>query len=151
MLQIDDWFIEKKYDFISALNLLDRCDKPLELLNQIKLSLKPDGRFLLALVLPFSPFVESGILIISFYYIFRFVSIVALFFFCEGSPDHVPKEELRIRGKSFEEQVWSIIEDIFIPAGFGVVSWSRVPYLCEGDLAQSYYWLDDVVFVLKVT
>lgn len=63
LLPLDDWFKEKEYDFISALNLLDRCDKPLELLNYIKSSLKPDGRFLLALVLPFAPFVEAGLLI----------------------------------------------------------------------------------------
>lgn len=49
-----------KYDVISCLNLLDRCNTPLELLQQIKTALAPDGRVLLALVLPFSAFVESG-------------------------------------------------------------------------------------------
>lgn len=66
-----------------------------------------------------------------------------------GSRDHKPKELLPINGAFFEHQVRSLVEDVIVPAGFEVVSWSRVPYLCEGDLQQSYYWLDDVVFVLK--
>ena len=32
-----------------------------------------------------------------------------------------------------------------------VVRWSRLPYLCEGDLEQAFYWLSDAVFVLKPT
>lgn len=68
-----------------------------------------------------------------------------------GSRDHKPKELLPIAGDLFEEQVRSLVEDVLTPAGFEVVSWSRVPYLCEGDLQQSYYWLDDSIFVLKTT
>lgn len=56
---------------------------------------------------------------------------------------------LPINGTCFEEQVKSVVDDVLTPAHFEVVSWSRVPYLCEGDLEQSYYWLDDVIFVLK--
>lgn len=60
LLDIDDWYVEMKYDVISCLNLIDRCDRPLDLLNKIRASLKPDGRLLLAVVLPFSPYVETG-------------------------------------------------------------------------------------------
>lgn len=60
VLSIEGWQQHKKYDVIACLNLLDRCDKPLELLGEIKNSLADNGRVLLALVLPFSPFVESG-------------------------------------------------------------------------------------------
>lgn len=45
---------------ISCLNLLDRCDLPLDLLEQMRSSVKPDGLVLLAVVLPFSAYLESG-------------------------------------------------------------------------------------------
>ncbi|KAJ8924886.1 hypothetical protein NQ315_001041 [Exocentrus adspersus] len=125
LLDIDNWYLDRQYEVISCLNLIDRCDTPLQLLNQIKASLLPNGKVLLAVVLPFSAYVESG------------------------APHHKPKELLPITGSCFEEQVRSVVDDVLTPAGFEVESWSRVPYLCEGDLHQSYYWLDDVIFVLK--
>lgn len=67
-----------------------------------------------------------------------------------GARDHKPQELLPIVGSSFEEQVKSLVDDVLKPLGLDVISWSRVPYLCEGDLQQSYYWLDDVVMLLKV-
>ncbi|CAG9855682.1 unnamed protein product [Phyllotreta striolata] len=126
VLEIDNWHVDRKYDFISCLNLIDRCDTPLELLQQIRHSLNPNGVVLLAVVLPFSAYVEYG------------------------SPDHKPKELLPIKGPDFEQQVESVVRDVLNPNGFEVISWSRVPYLCEGDLQQSYYWLDDAIFLLRL-
>ena len=62
VLGIDDWHMKKqKYDVISCLNLLDRCDKPLTILRNIKKALNPvKGKVILALVLPFRPYVEYG-------------------------------------------------------------------------------------------
>ncbi|KAF4517674.1 hypothetical protein B566_EDAN004968 [Ephemera danica] len=65
-----------------------------------------------------------------------------------GQPDHRPEEYLPISGEGFEAQVSSAFE-VFSDAGFEVERWTRVPYLCEGDLGQSFYWLDDAVFVLS--
>ncbi|KAL0617722.1 Methyltransferase-like protein 9 [Plecturocebus cupreus] len=49
-----------QYDVISCLNLLDRCDQPLTLLKDIRSVLEPTrGRVILALVLPFHPYVEN--------------------------------------------------------------------------------------------
>ncbi|XP_021092971.1 methyltransferase-like protein 9 isoform X3 [Heterocephalus glaber] len=51
-----------QYDVISCLNLLDRCDQPLTLLKDIRSVLEPTrGRVILALVLPFHPYVENGV------------------------------------------------------------------------------------------
>lgn len=61
----------------------------------------------------------------------------------------MPKELLPVKGSCFEEQVQSLMEDVLRPAGFDILSWSRIPYLCEGDLRQSYYWLNDVIMILK--
>lgn len=62
----------------------------------------------------------------------------------------VPEQRLPIVGETFEEQVCSAILDVFEPFGFDVLCWTKLPYLCEGDLSQDYYWLHDAVFILSV-
>ncbi|KAG9267776.1 methyltransferase-like protein 9 [Astyanax mexicanus] len=129
VLAIDEW--QKtgfQYDLISCLNLLDRCDDPLELLGDIKKALVPgSGRMILAVVLPFHPYVEIG---------GRWVR---------------PKEQLHVKGKTWEEQVTNLSEEVFQKIGFEVEAVTRLPYLCEGDMNQDYYVLDDAVFVLRAS
>ncbi|KAG5873780.1 hypothetical protein JTB14_022209 [Gonioctena quinquepunctata] len=74
ILEIDSWHLNRKFDVISCLNLLDRCEEPRKLLSQMRASLNPDGKILMAIVLPFSAYVESG------------------------TPDNKPKEMLPING-----------------------------------------------------
>ena len=59
-LGIDEWHSNgRHYDVISCLNLLDRCDKPLTLLRHVRESLRPgSGRAVVAMVLPYKPYVE---------------------------------------------------------------------------------------------
>ncbi|KAI1294674.1 Protein-L-histidine N-pros-methyltransferase [Halotydeus destructor] len=130
VLDIDKWTDEPgNYDLISCLNLLDRCDKPLTIISQIKSKLKPGGRILLALVLPFSQYVEhSG-----------------------TSGNNKPSEVINITGSTFEEQLVTLSANVLKPNGLEVVRWTRLPYLCEGDLDLSFYWLHDVVMLLKQT
>ncbi|KAM4623419.1 protein-L-histidine N-pros-methyltransferase isoform 2-T2 [Polymixia lowei] len=127
LLGLDEWEqMEFKYDLISCLNLLDRCDNPLDLLRGIRRSLVPGtGRVILAVVLPFQPYVEIG-----------------------GRWQR-PKEHLRVKGKTWEEQVTILSNDVFQGVGFEVEAVTRLPYLCEGDMYKDYYVLDDAVFVLK--
>lgn len=33
--------------------------------------------------------------------------------------------------------------------GFKVEAWTKAPYLCEGDIRQSFYWLIDIVVVVS--
>ncbi|XP_009975484.1 PREDICTED: methyltransferase-like protein 9 [Tauraco erythrolophus] len=114
-----------QYDVISCLNLLDRCDQPLTVLKDIRSVLEPTrGRVILALVLPFHPYVENG-----------------------GKWEK-PSEVLEIKGHTWEEQVNSLPE-VFRKAGFAIEAFTRLPYLCEGDMYNDYYVLDDAVFVLK--
>lgn len=68
-----------------------------------------------------------------------------------GNKSHVPSQVLDIDGPTFESQVATVIKNVLEPLGYEVLKWTKLPYLCEGDLRQSYYWLDDVVFVLKVS
>lgn len=50
----------QSFDCISCLNVLDRCNKPITMLNGFRDLLNPEGVLVLAVVLPFCPFVESG-------------------------------------------------------------------------------------------
>ena len=123
--EIEEW-ATRKYDAIACLNLLDRCEKPLTLLRQIKSALKPGGFVVVALVLPFKPFVEFG----------------------SKELRHRPVEKLPIHGETFEDQIPSVVK-LFQEEGFRLKSWSRVPYLCEGDMSHSVYVLNDALFVFQ--
>ncbi|XP_060592836.1 protein-L-histidine N-pros-methyltransferase-like [Ruditapes philippinarum] len=128
VLDVDSWDDGSlTFDLVACLNLLDRCDKPLSILHSIKKVLKPGGRVIVAAVLPFKPYVEFG------------------------PSDNMPTEEIMVMGRTFEEQSTSFVKDVFEPAGFELVKFSRVPYLCEGDLESSFYVLHDALFVLKLS
>ena len=90
--------------------------------------LKANGLVLVALAWPFRPYVE---------------------FSSDG--DHQPEQLLDIRGQSLEDQASSMMEIVLKPIGFRVVSWSRLPYLCEGDLERTFYHLNDMIFALKLS
>jgi len=124
VMDINEWQ-NSRFDFISVLNLLDRVDNPTKLLNDVRLSLNPNGTVLLAIVLPYSPWVE------------------------QGSKFEEPSETLAISGKSAEQQIENLIYNVLEPAGFRVVRFTKLPYLCEGDLYDDYFLLFDYVFVLK--
>ncbi|CAE7628410.1 METTL9 [Symbiodinium sp. CCMP2456] len=49
------------FDCIALMNVLDRCSRPRSLLQELRRRLTPPGRLLIAVVLPFRPFVEHGI------------------------------------------------------------------------------------------
>ncbi|XP_034937903.1 methyltransferase-like protein 9 [Chelonus insularis] len=126
VLDVDKWYKTGPFNVILCLNLLDRCDRPNTLLRLLKESLAPGGRLVVALVLPFSPYVEVG-----------------------ERGDHKPAEYLPVKGKGLEGQIAGLIDRVFSPLGLKCLAWSKLPYLCEGDLGQAYYFLDDVIFVLK--
>ena len=62
ILGVDEWHHgDRQYDVISCMNLLDRCDKPMTLLRNIRQVLKSNtGILLLAVVVPYKPYVEFG-------------------------------------------------------------------------------------------
>lgn len=49
---------------------------------------------------------------------------------------------------SFDQEAKSFFEQLEM-AGFQIEAWTKAPYLCEGDLRQSFYWLVDIVVVLS--
>lgn len=120
------------FDVVSCMNLLDRCDFPAEMLRDAaRLARRGTGRVLLAVVLPFSEFVE------------------------EGAGRRAPRGALPMRGArcsdgvSLEASLTALVERVLIPLGLEVERLSRVPYLCRGDSVQPFYVLSDALLVLK--
>ncbi|XP_050324856.1 protein-L-histidine N-pros-methyltransferase [Bactrocera neohumeralis] len=114
---------------ISCLNVLDRCIDPIDLLEDIYKALAPNGRVILALVLPYVHYVEMN-------------------------SSHMPLRPLlkhwpeRSQQLSFEAEAVEFFQ-LLESMGFRVEAWTKAPYLCEGDLRQSFYWLVDIVVVLS--
>lgn len=116
---------EPPYDAIACLNVLDRCDRPLTLLGNLRAGLTDRGLLLLALVLPYQPFVYDG-----------------------GSSVE-PTERLPLTGSDWEACVGELCERVIEPLGLEVEVITRVPYLSGGDARRPLYELDDVVLVCR--
>lgn len=99
----------------------------MHVVRQITENLRQDGVLIIALVLPYEPFVEN-----------RFMQ-------------SKPSEELPVDNGSWELGVSSLWERVLVPLGYTSLAVSRVPYLCEGDMSTDYYALEDAIFVLKRT
>lgn len=125
-LDVDSW-INRSYNVISCLNVLDRCHEPMKLLQDIYNCLSSfGGTVLIALVLPYNGSVE------------------------EGQIWQPQRDPLPIKGISFEDQLSSFIVDILEPLGFELNLATKVPYLCTGDLHSKYYSLSDCLLSLNV-
>ena len=72
-----------------------------------------------------------------------------LYLYLSGTTFRDPSQLLPICGKTIEQQIVSLHDNVFKPAKFDVVSFTRLPYLCEGDLNTDFFVLNDIVFVLK--
>ena len=117
---------DRKFDCIALLNLVDRCAKPISLLNDAKKKLNPGGVIIIALVIPFNPWVET-------------------------SNGYVkPDEKMRIKADSFEETASNFAETVLTPNGFQVKAFSKIPYFSQGDYYRELYALTDSIWVVKV-
>jgi SAM-dependent methyltransferase len=120
------------YDVVSLLNLLDRADAPLALLCDAARLVRPGGRVLVALVLPFGEFVEDG---------------------ARRRAPRAPLEGMRGArcgdGASFEASLAAFVERVLPRAGLAVEALARAPYLCRGDARRPFYVLSDAILVLR--
>jgi 2-polyprenyl-3-methyl-5-hydroxy-6-metoxy-1,4-benzoquinol methylase len=145
-----------KFDVISCLNLLDRCENPITLLNKIRNALKPDGRLVVALVLPFKPYVEYNSGHKPKEYLFdtnkasknETTSIVD----CDlaSATDKSSGTCSQRKMSKLNEQIKYLLDHVFEPNGFELVKFTKLPYLCEGNMQQSYYYMLDYVFIFKL-
>jgi hypothetical protein len=114
--------IEGEFELVSCLNVLDRCDRPLGILEKI---LKVKKKYvLISIVLPYR----------GFYH--------------DGNNKRPQLETLIEYYKNWEENV-NILCKIFTEMGFIVKKISRVPYLSEGNRNKEMYFLDTAVFILS--
>jgi SAM-dependent methyltransferase len=148
LLPVDKWAQSGSYDLICALNLLDRHHDPMQLLSDIhRLALESGGGslVLLSLVLPVKQFVEfapsnGSVGTTAAQSIFVFTNFKKKTFLgfpifykgnllapncCEGYGHNL-----------FEAQASALVRDVFEPTGFQLLRWTKLPYLCEGDLAR---------------
>lgn len=44
--------------------------------------------------------------------------------------------QLNVTGVKFEDHVNNLVTNTFLPAGFQLIRWTKLPYLCEGDFVQ---------------
>uniref|UniRef100_A0A7S0EUT0 Methyltransferase domain-containing protein n=1 Tax=Hanusia phi TaxID=3032 RepID=A0A7S0EUT0_9CRYP len=122
-------FPSNRYDVVMCFNVLDRCSCPQDLIFDMhRLAVQETGRIILAVALPFRPYVECGPM----------------------GKKCPPEQDLKLNSRaSWEEAVNEFVEKILTPNKLEVLSFSRVPYLCQGDVDSPYYVLDDAVFVLR--
>ena len=118
------------FDAVSLLNVLDRCQRPRQLLRHCLQALAPGGVFVVALALPYRPFYFAG----------------------PATPEPLERLECEpstARGEAaWEDVARRFIERDLLPLGLELESFARAPYLSAGDTARSLYELDDVVVVL---
>lgn len=111
---------------ISLLNVLDRCPEPRTMLESIyKMMIPGHTQLLVALVLPFGPFVETP------------------------NGRVAPTERLPIAPNCcWETAVASLLANVLTPMGFEVERIARVPYLDQCPQC-GIFELDDVLLVLR--
>ncbi|CAI2356805.1 unnamed protein product [Caenorhabditis sp. 36 PRJEB53466] len=117
-----------KFDLITAFNLLDRHYSPSKLLQDLwNVAHRSNCNVIVSLVLPVSHYVE----------------------FNPNGTSTRPENFLNVQGRLYADHVHQMIINVFTPANFEVVRWTRLPYLCEGDMRYPAYYLPDAVFLLK--
>ncbi|CCD68816.1 DREV methyltransferase [Caenorhabditis elegans] len=117
-----------KFDLVTAFNLLDRHYSPGKLLNDLwNVARRSNCNVIVSLVLPVSHYVE----------------------FNPNGRSTRPDNYLNVAGRTYADHVHHMIVNVFKPANFEVLRWTRLPYLCEGDMNNSAYYLPDAIFLLK--
>ena len=128
------------YEIVSLLNVLDRVDDPLSLLELSATLLHPtNGIMLIAIVLPICPYVYTST-------------------DKDATGGHLPTNPLKVMPSAqcharpeptFEFAAAAFAAAAVEPAGLEVVAWTRLPYLSSGDVLKTHYSLDVALFVLK--
>lgn len=119
---------KKKWKMISMLNLLDRAGNPDDFLANATEAIDDDGFLFIAIVLPFSPYVERG-----------------------GTGDSKPIDDVshyQCKSRSYPDQLKCFVSAVE-KWNFELKRWSTVPYLCEGDRTTAYYTLRDTLLLFQ--
>lgn len=117
----------RRFDVVTLLNVIDRTQRPITLLERCRDLLAPGGRLVLATPLPLSPHVHVGSRTVD------------------------PEELLPREKRSFEHAANVLVSVAFRGLGLTVERWCRAPYLSRGDGRVPAYVLDDAIFVLRAS
>ena len=112
------------YDLVTALNVLDRCERPVTLLHRLADLVGPGGHLVVSVPLPYRP---------CWY---------------QGPALAAPRERLPIVGDEFATQCHALARGVGA-AGLTVVRLARAPYLSGGDRRRSLYELDCALVVAR--
>ena len=165
---------DRRWDVVACLNVLDRCSRPLDLMSDLYRLTEPHrGRVLLAVVLPFRPFVETGAMgrrqapeqrlpvrngcleclprvSLDSLVCERFCLVSIISNLTPSNPGGLVVACAQLDAhSSWEQSVNEISSRVIRPAGFRILRVSRAPYLCQGDTGSAFYALDDALFVLS--
>jgi hypothetical protein len=128
---LDEEIMATKFDVITCFNVMDRCSKPISMLRSMRKILEnsgPDAILILAVVFPFSPYVEDG----------------------TGTREPEEKIDLKLGHRpSWEASVNAFKERVLDNVGLTIRAVSKVPYVSEGDYNKDWYTITDAIFVLS--
>lgn len=117
----EPWPLRERFDVVSLLNVLDRTDRPLSLLDRCVSLLAEEGRLVVAVPLPLRAHVERP----------------------GGTAD--PDEWLGVEGSDFDAALASLVERVLAPRNLEVVRWTRAIYASSGDPRRPRYDLDAAI------
>jgi SAM-dependent methyltransferase len=113
------------YDVIALLNVLDRTELPLTLLEQIRRGMSDTTQLLLSIPLPYRP------------HSYR------------GAMSREPVERLPIVGSNFSDALLRLVQQLLLPLGFSIARMTRLPYVSGGDAEVAMTALDAAVVVCR--
>ncbi|MET0287094.1 MAG: methyltransferase domain-containing protein, partial [Polyangiales bacterium] len=116
--------LERKFDVVSAFNVLDRTARPLTLLRS--LMAHSSGKVIVSMPLPAQPHVHV-----------------------KGGT-RAPDERLPSFASDWETAARELSERMLEPAGLKVERLARAPYLSRGDTQARMYVLDDAIWVCSL-
>lgn len=129
--------LDHSFDAIALLNVLDRSDAPVSLLEAAVSRLSPGGLLFVATVLPFRGEVSAG----------RVGKVKA--WKNPNLPLRLHPAGSRELTKSFELSASAFAAAAFDTRHLEVIVWTRIPYLSSGDIKMTHDYLDAALFLVR--
>ncbi len=113
------------FDVVTCLHVLDRCARPLTLVDRLRERVRDDGRVVVAVTFPYAPHVHVGASTVD------------------------PDELLPCTGASWTSDLVALVERVLEPRGLEVERFTRAPYVSAGDSSVERYVLDSAIVVCR--